>query len=128
MKSNRENWNLVNLTSRTLTSGFPNVRAIGPGKSTDLLSSITKEQVRQSKGIALLLERAWARVDIVVDGKLVRAVNFDNIDDLNDSTLSVSLDENGDGNIDLQGQSLNLNNGTGQAGGNVNLDGGNVVF
>lgn len=127
MKDNREHWNLINLTSRTITSGFPFVRAIGPGKSTDLLASVTKDQVRQSKGIALLLNRGWARIDVIVDDQLVRAISASNIDDLNDTTLSVALDD-GSGNVDFQGNTINLNDGTGQAGGNLNLDGGTIVF
>ena len=82
----RESWNLVNLTSRTISSGFPNVRAIGPGKSTDLLATISKDDVRSSRGIAYLLQHGWARIDKVIDDVVMVVVNADNISGLQDNS------------------------------------------
>lgn len=122
MKKNREQWILVNLSSRTISTGFPNVRAIKPGGANDLLSTISKDDVRQSKGIEFLLKHNWARIDKVIDGVVITSITYENIGELSDT----SLDANSDGDIDLQGQSINLNAGVGSGGGNVNLEGGSL--
>lgn len=124
----REQWILVNLVNKTISSGIPGVPVLRPGKSIDLLFRGTKELVRQSSTIKFLLEKQWVKIEQWVDDELHRTVTAENIGDLSDTTISLDLDENQDGNLDLQGQSINMNNGTGQGGGNLQLDGGSLVF
>lgn len=72
---NREQWIATNISDRSISLGLSNIRVLRPGRSTDLLATLQKEDVIQSPSIANLLDLQWITIERIVDGASVGVIS-----------------------------------------------------
>ena len=71
---NRENWIVFNQSSDSLSLVFNGSHVIRPGKSAEILSIVSKDQIKQSVFIAELLDKKSIRIERWVDSVLVSTI------------------------------------------------------